>query len=90
MPSPLLLCTCLSFSGTVVQLKAKEAKNVGEILEMLPVFRRLLESFQTGGSGTVTEQTCAEAKERDEAPSKLSRLELGLAIRQVCSAEHQA
>lgn len=64
-------------------MKAKEAKNVGEILEALPTFRQLADAY-VSNSGVSALQACEAGRKMGAQPcAGLSRLAVGLAIRQV-------
>lgn len=67
-----------------IKLKAKEAKNVGDILELSRTFRSLADANMT--TGTSGDSGAAEVK-ADEAErasgAEFSRLSVGLALRQV-------
>lgn len=71
-----------------IQLKSKEAKNVGEIMEVFPTFRRLADAFERSNTrGGHSEQTGQEPGHGErESCGEPSRLEVGLAVRQVRGA----
>lgn len=71
------------FSRTLPRkLKAKEAKNVGDILELAKGFRPLADAYvATFGRSSATEASVEGAG--NDGESAFSRLSMGLAVRQV-------
>lgn len=64
------------------KLKAKEAKNVGEVLEQWKTFRSLANAnMASSGDAGAGEAQMGDAGGKDEA--RFSRLSVGLAVRQV-------
>lgn len=71
-----------------MKLKAKEAKNVGEILDLLPTFRSLVDTYETtelSGAGDRAPETSRDAVHTASAENgtEFSRLAVGLVVRQV-------
>lgn len=91
--SPAILCPSLLTSlllllshnfASAFQLKSEEAKNVGEILEILPAFRRLADIHATGWREAGLAGACEEGGDgRGKGHVELPRLDVGLAVRQV-------
>lgn len=69
-------------SAPTAKLKTKEAKNVGDILELLQTFRLLADAnITTSGDA---DAIVAKVNEEDRASkTEFSRLSVGLALRQV-------
>ncbi|CAM9905559.1 unnamed protein product, partial [Sphacelaria rigidula] len=73
-----------------LKLKSKEAKNVAEILEVLPTIRRFADILATGPEVAALPSKCEGAKGGEGDATEyagLSRLDVGLAVRQVGASD---
>lgn len=80
-------CSHTTRSIDVRKLKSKEAKNVADILELAPTFRKLTDAYAAtpNAAGTLETEDGGAAEAVDGA--SFSRLAVGLAVRQVSRAE---